>query len=168
MTSVRRLSFAVILLAAAFGAQAGEATLEWTPPNKNCDGTPIGAISHYEVRWGQNMTQLPELPPFTWMVTGLTPGAWWFNIAVVNAEGERSDFISVEKTVLDSEFTAALPDVYSLVKRVDRVVLTRVGTVPVGTPCLADQTVNGKYVVPRSKVTWAGLVRPDVVVAACQ
>lgn len=42
-----------------------------------------------------------------------------------------------------------------------------VGVLTVNTPCNGATSVNGMYQVPRSAVTWAGDVRPPVVVALC-
>lgn len=146
-------------------AEAGEAVITWTAPTQNCNGTSLTDLTGYSLTYGQNRVELPKV--LTHTVTGLTPGKWWFSLAAVTPT-DRSEFVTVEKTVLANEFAVAQSDAFALVKRVDRLVLTKVGTVPVGTPCLADQTVNGKYVVPRSLVTWSGTVKPDVVVATCQ
>lgn len=147
-------------------AGAGEADLQWTAPTKNCDGTSLTNLTGYDLTYGQKRVALP-LTPLTTKVTGLVPGVWWFSLAA-KTPTERSEFITVEKTVLPADFKVAAPDVYSLVKRVDRIVLTRVGTVPMTTVCNPAETVNGKYVVPRAAVTWSGTVKPDVVVATCQ
>lgn len=56
---------------------------------------------------------------------------------------------------------------YSVVKQKDRFILLAVGTVPAGTSCVPEQSVNGFNVVPRAAVTWTGTSRPDVVVAKC-
>lgn len=154
-----------VTLVAMDKCHAGEAVLTWTAPTKNCNGTSLTDLTGYSVTYGQNRVELPKV--LTHTVTGLTPGKWWFSLAAVTPT-DRSEFVTVEKTVLANEFAVAQSDAFALVKRVDRLVLTKVGTVPVGTPCLADQTVNGKYVVPRSLVTWSGTVKPDVVVATCQ
>ena len=148
-------------------AKAGEAIITWTAPTQNCNGTPLTNLTGYDLTYGQGRVPL-GLTPLTYTVTGLTPGTWWFSMAAKNSTGDRSEFVTVEKTILANEFVVAQSDAFALVKRIDRLVLAKVGTVPVGTPCLADQTVNGKYVVPRSLVTWSGTVKPDVVVATCQ
>jgi len=147
-------------------AKAGEATLTWTPPTQNCDGTALTNLTGYKVYWGQGTNTLIA-PASTYKVSGLAPGLWWFSVTAVTPTVE-SEFVTVTKTILANEFAVSQSDAFALVKRTDRLVLTKVGTVPIGTPCLADQTVNGKYVVPRSLVTWSGTVKPDVVVATCQ
>lgn len=58
--------------------------------------------------------------------------------------------------------------VYMEVRGQDKFTLVGVGTAPAGTACDATQDVDGYYVVPNADVTWAGNVRPPVVVAKCQ
>jgi len=92
----------------------------------------------------------------------------WFNInsweprldgemtmAEINGTGEIKTLVTIE------------PQVYNVVKREDRFLLVYVGTAPIGTICDPTQSVNGKYVVPVSAVTWAGTVKPVVVVGTC-
>lgn len=155
-----------LLLLVSGAANAGEATLTWTAPTQNCDGSALINLASYSVMYGQAQTTLP-LSPLSYTVKGLLPGTWWFSVAAVNSTGGRSEFVTVSKTVLPEDFKAVSPDVFSVVKRTDRFVLTKVGTVPIGTVC-SSETVNGKYVVPRASVTWSGTVKADVVVATCQ
>jgi hypothetical protein len=148
-------------------AGAGEAHLTWVAPTKNCDGTPIGPLAKYTLLYGKQTVDLP-LAPLAYTVNDLTPGRWWFSLSVVNTAGERSEFTTHWKDIPASEFVVASPDVFALVKRVDRIVLSKVGTVALGTVCNPAETVNGKYVVPKAAVTWSSLVRADVVVASCK
>jgi len=173
MISIRRVITGVMfgilgmaLLTVAMTARAGTAELTWQIPLTYCDGTAMATPDSYTLTYGQKKETLSPGSLVSHTVTGLSPGLWWFSLAA-NVGTEQSQFVTVEKTVLASEFSVAQSDAFALVKRVDRLVLAKVGTVPVGTPCLADQTINGKYVVPRSLVTWSGSVKPDVVVATC-
>lgn len=146
-------------------ASAGEANLTWEAPTTNCDGSPIGAIQKYDLRYGQSTGEVPA-DLTAWRITGLKPGTWWFSLAAVTADGV-SEFTTAEKVVAPAEFVTLEPTVYTVVKRTDRFVLLPVGSAPVGTQCIATETLNGHYVIPRSAVTWSGSVRPDVVVAKC-
>ena len=76
-------------------------------------------------------------------------------MAEINGTGEVKTLVTTE------------PQVYNVVKKDNGFVLIYVGTVPLNTPCDSNQTVNGKYVVPVSAVTWAGTVKPVVVVGTC-
>lgn len=148
-------------------AYAGELPVTWVAPTKNCDGTPLTNLAGYKLRWGQTIETIADPAATSRTITALAPGNWWVSIAAYNAAGEESQFVSASKVVTAAEFRTISADVFTIVKRTDRLVLLKVGTAPIGTQCIADQTVNGHYAVPRSAVTWSGLVRPDIVVAQC-
>lgn len=177
--------------------QAGEADLSWVHPTTYTDGTPlpIGQIARTEVEYGLCnagktgflaspapvvVTILP--PPNTQKITGLAPGTWCFRARTVatttttpsawtaNANGTIAFKVILQAPPsAPTNLTIAANDlsVYVVLKRVNRFVMLKVGTVPAGTPCIADQTVNGYFAVPREAVQWAGTVREDVVVASC-
>lgn len=155
-----------LLLFGITKAIAGEGTLTWTAPTQRCDGSPLTNLAGYSLTYGQAKQELP-LTPLTYTVRGLAPGTWWFSLAAVDAAGERSEFVTVSKVIEPAAFVTTAADVFTVVKRTDRFVMLKVGTAPIGTQCIADQTVNGLYAVPRAAVTWSALIRPDVVVAAC-
>jgi len=56
---------------------------------------------------------------------------------------------------------------WTIVQSRDRVALVAVGTVAAGTQCDSAQPVLDKWVVPRAAVSFAGSVRPEVVLASC-
>lgn len=146
-------------------AQAGESELTWTAPTKNCNGSDLTDLAGYSLIYSQTQQDLPKV--LTHRVTGLKPGVWWFSLAAVNAAGERSEFVTVSDTILPEEFVTTSTTAYTVIKRRDSLLMLPVGTVPLGTQCLAGQTVNGYYVVPRASVTFTGGARPEVVFASC-
>ena len=148
-------------------AGAGEATLSWTAPTTNCNGTALTNLNGYVLSYGQGR-QLLASSAKTTTVSGLTPGVWWFNLAATTSDGKTSDVIAVNTTINANEFVVTATDVFTVVKRVDRFVPVKVGTVPLGTVCDATQRVNDMFVVPVAAVTWSGSVRSDVVVAPCR
>lgn len=150
-------------------ADAGTATVSWQEPPSNCDGTAINGPLKYRVLWGRASALLEPPQPGSYTVAGLTPGLWWFGVTAIDTEGLESPIGGPDfKTIVPEDFRVASTTVYTVVKRTDRFVLLPVGEVPEGTVCLADQTVNGYFAVPRAAVTWAGSVRPDIVVADCE
>jgi len=147
----------------AFG---GEANLTWTAPTQNCNGTPLTGLTGYSLTYGQKREAL-GVAPLSKTVTGLTPGTWWFSLAAVTPTA-RSEFVTVEKVVPPEEFVTKTTTVYTFVKAEGNIlVLPTLHTVPLGTVCDANQTVNGKYIIPRSAVTWSGSARPVAVLGDC-
>ena len=161
------IAFLILLATGAAGtANAGEASLTWEKPTTNCDGTPIKEPVSYEIRWGQKRaTTTAGVSTFT--ALGLAPGDWWFNVAAVDADGLQSDFVTATKTIQPADFVTKTTSVFTIIKRVDRLVLLPVGTVALGVQCDSSLVVNGKYGVPRAAVKWSGSVRPDIVVGDC-
>jgi hypothetical protein len=147
---------ALLLALMALPAWAGEGSLTWTAPTQNCNGTPLTNLAKYDLTYGQKRIDLP-LTPLSYTVTGLTPGTWWFSLAAVNSDGDRSEFVTVEKVVAPADFVTKSTTVYTFFRSGGNI--TVVGTphrVPLGTVCDATQSVNGKYRVPLEAVTWSG------------
>jgi hypothetical protein len=155
-----------VLLVVMSSAFAGEAELSWLPPTARCDGKPLVGLQGYSLLWGQARQEL-GVAPQVHTIRGLSPGTWWFSLSAIDGDGEQSEFLTVSKTIEPADFKTTSTDVFTIVKRTDRFVLLKVGTAPIGTQCIADQMINGHYVIPRAAVVWGGLVRPDVVVARC-
>lgn len=155
----------IALLVFSLPAFAGESQITWVAPTKNCNGTDLTNLTGYSLTYGQKRIALPATP-LTYTVSGLTPGTWWFSLAAVTPTG-RSEFVTVEKDVAPEEFVTTGTVVYTFAKRTDGILVLPVGTIPTGVVCDATQSVNGKYVVPRSEVTWSGLTRPVVVLGDC-
>jgi len=153
-----------------FGAaHAGELTATWEKPETNCDGSPLTDLVGFRAYWGAARAAIADPAIATYTVRGLPPGDWWLAMTAYNADGLESPIAGpVVKTVPANEFTVSESTAYYIQKRTDRFVLMRVGDVPIGTPCIADQSINGHYAVPRARVQWAGTIRSDVVVAKCQ
>lgn len=176
-------------------AHAGEATLSWTHPTAYTDTSalPVAEIARTEIeyakcnsaRTGFMTTATPVIgvfpaPPATGVIPGLAAGAWCFRARTVTVANNASVWTGFVSTVIADETVPKIPappaaltvsttarTAYSVVKRVDRLVLAAVGTVAPGTACITTQQVNGYFVVPRASVTWSGSVKPDVVVASC-
>lgn len=147
-------------------ASAGEATITWTAPTTNCNGTSLTNLKHYELIYGQNRLILP-LTPLSKTIFGLPPGTHWFSLAAVNTNDVRSEFVTASKTVLPAEFKTTSTTVYTFVKAEGRIlVLPTAHTVPLGVACDYTQSVNGKYVIPVSAINVVG-ARPVTVVGDC-
>ena len=84
----------------------GSATLTWTPPTTNTNGSALTNLTGYRVYWGPavgNYTQSvsvnnPGLS--TYVVESLVPGTYYFAVAAVNSLGGESAKSSVaSKTI---------------------------------------------------------------------
>lgn len=80
----------------AVGAGGGSATLSWTAPTENTDGSTLTNLAGYEVHYGQNRDNLDQTvrldnPSLTsYMVENLGSGTWYFAIIAVNSAGATS------------------------------------------------------------------------------
>lgn len=74
----------------------GSATLSWTPPTTNADGTTITDLSGYRIYYGQSSTSLSQTivisNPGTirWVVENLSPATWYFAMTSFNVSGNES------------------------------------------------------------------------------
>ncbi len=71
------------------------ATLSWTPPIANTDGTPLTNLASYNVYQGPSATALTKVasvaaPASSYAVTGLAPGTYTFGVTAVNSAGVES------------------------------------------------------------------------------
>jgi hypothetical protein len=78
------------------GITTGSATLSWTPPTQNTDGSALTNLRGYKIYWGRSSgsytssvtLSTPGLATF--VVEGLTSGRWYFAAAAVNSSGVES------------------------------------------------------------------------------
>jgi len=81
----------------------GSATLSWSPPTQNNDGSALTNIAGYRIYFGRNRDNLTEVvaidnPGLTrYVVENLTPARWFFRMTTLNtggAESARSQAVS--------------------------------------------------------------------------
>lgn len=147
--------WAALLACCALTAQAGEAQLTWVAPTQRCDGTPLTNLTGYGLTYGTNRTDLGNILATT--VTGLAPGKWWFSLAAIDANGERSEFVTVEKVVAPEEFVTKSTTVYTFFRSNGNItIVPTTHKVALGVVCDSSQSVNGKYKVGLESVSWTG------------
>jgi hypothetical protein len=85
---------------------SGVATLSWTPPTQNSDGSALTDLAGYEVRYGRSADDLPQSVQLsnpslsTCVVENLASGTWYFAVAAVNTRGVTSPSSNVaSKTI---------------------------------------------------------------------
>lgn len=74
----------------------GSATVSWTPPTQNSDGSTLTNLAGYRIAYGRSATVLdrsvslnnPSLS--TAVVDNLSSGTWFFAVSAVNDEGAAS------------------------------------------------------------------------------
>lgn len=82
------------------------ATLNWTRPTTNTDGTPYANPAGYRIQYGSSATGLDtsvylENPQAsTWTSPQLAVGTWFFGVRAVNAQGLESAISNVTSKVL--------------------------------------------------------------------
>lgn len=74
----------------------GSATLSWTPPTENSDGSSLTNLAGYRVHYGRSPTQLSQSIEITnsslstYVVENLSSGTWYFAVVTVNSGGTTS------------------------------------------------------------------------------
>ncbi len=84
----------------------GTATLSWTPPTENTDGSVLANLAGYEVRYGRDRNNLSNVVSLdnpslsVYVIENLTSGTWYFAVAAINSAGVASDLSNVaSKTI---------------------------------------------------------------------
>ncbi|MFO7304801.1 MAG: putative Ig domain-containing protein [Gammaproteobacteria bacterium] len=87
-------------------SSSGTATLSWTPPTRNTDGTPLTNLAGYRIYYGTSANALtrqiqvanPGLS--TYVISDLSRGTWYFAVRAYNTAGVESDSSNVvSKTI---------------------------------------------------------------------
>ena len=75
---------------------SGSATLSWSPPTQNSDGSPLSDLASYRVYFGTSSGTYPNSMTVnnpglaSFVVDQLTPATWYFVVTAVNASGVES------------------------------------------------------------------------------
>lgn len=85
---------------------SGVATLSWTPPTQNSDGSALTDLAGYQISYGRSANDLGQSISVTnasvntYVVENLTTGTWFFAVSAVNARGVSSTLSNVaSKTI---------------------------------------------------------------------
>jgi hypothetical protein len=84
----------------------GSATLSWTAPTENSDGSALTDLAGYRLHYGRTQTGLDQtivinnVSLSTYVVENLSAGTWYFALVTVNTHGTTSTMSSVaSKTI---------------------------------------------------------------------
>lgn len=96
-------AFSIIVSA----SQTGSATLRWTPPTQNEDGTPIVNLSGYRVYYGTSTSNLNQVITISGAsitsarIENLSPATWYFALKAYNSANVESSFSNIaSKTII--------------------------------------------------------------------
>lgn len=84
----------------------GSATLSWSPPTSNVDGTPVTNLAGYRVKYGQLASNLSETlsvpsPGITSVVIeNLSAGTWYFAVSAYTTANIESDLSNLAQKAL--------------------------------------------------------------------
>jgi hypothetical protein len=76
----------------------GSATVNWTPPTTNTDGSALTDLASYRVAYGRAADALASPRPSnnaglsSYTVDGLSQGTWYFAVIAVNARASKATF----------------------------------------------------------------------------
>jgi hypothetical protein len=76
----------------------GSATLSWTPPTQNTDGSPLTDLASYKIYYGNESgnyhtsIQINNNGMTVYVVKHLTSNTYYFVMTAINSSGEESDF----------------------------------------------------------------------------
>jgi hypothetical protein len=88
--------FSIVVKAAPASPATGSATLSWTVPTENTDGSTLTDLAGYHIYYGTSAgswtSTITVLDPSetSYVVSGLAPGTYYFAVVAVNAAGEDS------------------------------------------------------------------------------
>ena len=74
----------------------GRATLSWTAPTQNTDGSTLSNLSGYRIRYGTSAASLTNTIVInnasvtTYVVEDLAPATWYFAVTAVNSAGAKA------------------------------------------------------------------------------
>ncbi|AMN48237.1 hypothetical protein ACG33_14250 [Steroidobacter denitrificans] len=87
-------------------SSTGVATVQWTPPTENSDGTPLTDLAGFRVKYGKSASTLDQTADIenpgvaTYVVEDLTSGTWYFAVLAYTSSGIESGLSNIaSKTI---------------------------------------------------------------------
>jgi Putative Ig domain len=90
-------TFGISVQAAPVTVSSTTATVSWTPPTLNTDGTTLTDLAGYHLYYGTSESNLDQVVDITnpglatYVLSSLSPATWYFAITAFNSEGAESD-----------------------------------------------------------------------------
>jgi len=85
---------------------SGSATVHWTPPTQNSNGTALTNLAGYRIHYGTKSTALDKLVQLngtgltSYYIGNLAPATYYFAITAVNSAGMESSFSNLASKVV--------------------------------------------------------------------
>lgn len=95
-TSAKLAAFSITVTSGSTGGSNGAATLSWTPPTRNTDGTTLSNLSGYRIYYGTSQTALTQTIQInnpsisTYVIDGLSPATYYFGVKALTSKGTES------------------------------------------------------------------------------
>lgn len=173
---------------------SGFATVRWTPPTTNTDGSALTNLASYRIRYGTNRSSLDRTVLVddptrrTHTINSLGTGTWYFSVRAVNTSNiESTDSNIASKSVSASSSAKSIQisipappagrlrtvaeHAWDAYRRSDGVWIRRavVGTIALNKPCSKTFRVGPKhYVVNHSDVTFFATPVSSQIVVLCE
>lgn len=103
MMSASLSAFSISVAAAAVGT--GRATISWTAPTQNTDGTPLTNLTGYQLVYGQSADDLSQSVSIsdptatTYTISNLGSGTWYFGVVATTQATSSSISTLASKTI---------------------------------------------------------------------
>lgn len=100
-------AYSAVVSGTLSASAAGTASLSWTPPTQNTDGSSLTNLAGYRISYGQTATTLAQTiqvanPGQTsYTVTNLAPGNWYFAVRAYTSVGTESANSNVSGKVVN-------------------------------------------------------------------
>ena len=151
-------------------SRAEDVPLSWTNPTgtEECVAGPQ-LTNLAGTRIWQLVADIPDPSATSFVLPAMPPGTYSYVATSYDTDGDESR-VSGRATKTVESFTAAAGNtVYQVVTINNGFWLLPIGTVTADTACIVEQTVNGKYAIPNTSVTWSqgATARPVLVVTDC-
>jgi len=159
--------FLLPLLLVCNQLHAEDVTLTFTSPVAQETCTDAGPLPNLEgIRVYKLVADVVGTELTSIVLPNVLPGTHRYVASAYTDTGAESRASNPTEKIT-TEFVTIATDVYYVIAWPGTYNLVRIGTIPLGTACNPDHSVNGHYSVPIDEVEWIGTGRPLAVVAQC-
>lgn len=157
----------IFLLLVSAPLWAADITISWTAPDgqEQCSAaTGPPDLAGYRIL--EVVATIDDPAVTSYVIAAQLPGDYTYLSTAIDTDGNESR-LSNEAIKTVTTFQVSNETAYTMARIENAFILLPIGTVPIGTDCDVNQSVNGKYVVHVDNVTWTSSNEAYVVVADC-